>query len=114
MLLDTPVGMGGIRGYFVEVDRQEVADRFIHHLSPEPLFATSIDDVLLGHPDATTPLVLVISSTDGRILDAHKPIPGELLRRDAFHARWRSILELLGSDAPATSTLHLDVSEIQY
>lgn len=57
----------------------------LHGRLEEPAFPVSIEDLISHLPDVTTPLVLVLRSAVGRILDAHKPIPENLSRRDA---RW--------------------------
>lgn len=93
-----PVGNGsrvtGIQGFFIDEDRRATANAFISHLSPAPTFPMSVRNVLPQVPAATTPLVLVIRSRDGKILDAHKPIPQDLTKRDAFYARWSAALGL--------------------
>lgn len=66
----------------------------IANLYPVPVFPISIENVMTYLPMATTPLVLVVRTTDGKILDAHKPIPENLSRRDAFYERWRAALDL--------------------
>lgn len=86
--------LAGIEGFFAQRGRPEMARRFIAHLDPAPRFPLSVQDALPALPGATTPLVLVVRSRDGRILDAHKPIPEDLTRRDAFYARWAAILGL--------------------
>lgn len=86
--------IAAVRGYFVDEDRAERAERFIRGLSPAPSFPLSVGNALARVRRATTPLVLVVRSRDGRILDAHKPIPENLRRRDAFYARWSSLLGL--------------------
>jgi hypothetical protein len=88
----SPARVAGIRGYFVDEDRRAIADRFIGHLSPPPAFPMTVQDVRSQLPGATTPLVLVVRSRDGRILDVHKPIPGNLRKRDAFYIRWAGAL----------------------
>lgn len=86
--------IGGVQGFFVNEDRAETARRFIKNLSPAPVFPVSVRNALSSLPAATTPLVLVIRTRDGRILDAHKPIPEDLKKRDAFYARWTAALGL--------------------
>jgi hypothetical protein len=83
-----------IGGFFVDEDRPEMAHRFIAHLSPEPAFPMSVRNVRSQVPGATTPLVLIVRSRDGKILDAHKPISGNLRKRDAFYTRWTGTLGL--------------------
>lgn len=87
-----PQRITGIQGFFVDEDRPEIAKRFIAHLSPRPAFPLSVRNALSHLPGATTPLVLVLRSRDGKILDAHKPIPEDLTKRDAFYARWAAAL----------------------
>lgn len=86
--------ISGIQGFFVDEKRPQMAETFIKHLSPAPVFPMSVKDALSQLPGATAPLVLVIRTRDGRILDAHKPIPEDLTKRDAFYARWASSLGL--------------------
>ena len=86
--------VAGIHGFFVDEDRRAIAGRFIGHLSPAPAFPMTVEDVRPQLPGATTPLVLVVRSRDGKILDAHKPIPGNLRKRDAFYIRWTGALGL--------------------
>ncbi|NJL27732.1 MAG: hypothetical protein HC897_07470 [Thermoanaerobaculia bacterium] len=85
---------GNVQAFFVDEERLETAERFIANLSPKPLFPFSVRNVLPYLPGATTPLVLVVRSHDGMIVDAHKPIPEDLLRSEAFYARWAGVLEL--------------------
>ncbi len=75
----------------IRPDRADVAHKFIKSLSPAPIFPMAVRNVL-SHLPATTPVVLVIRSRDGKILDAHKPIPEDLMKRDAFYARWSATL----------------------
>jgi hypothetical protein len=89
-----PASIAGVHGFFVDEDRPAMADRFLRHLSPAPAFPMSVRDVRSQVPGATTPLVLVVRSRDGKILDAHKPIPGNLRKRDAFYTRWTGTLGL--------------------
>lgn len=89
-----PARVAGIRGFFVDEDRRAIAGRFLGHLSPAPAFPMTVRDVRPQLPGATTPLVLVVRSRDGKILDAHKPIPGNLRKRDAFYIRWTGALGL--------------------
>jgi hypothetical protein len=84
--------ISGVQGFFVDAERLRMAETFIKHLSPTPVFPVSVRNALSQLPDATTPLVLVIRSRDGKILDAHKPIPEDLTKRDAFYARWAAAL----------------------
>lgn len=84
----------GIQAFFVDEKRPELANRFIARLTPAPLFPMSVKNALAELPGATTPLVLVVRSRDGRILDAHKPIPEDRTKRDAFYARWAAALGL--------------------
>ena len=84
--------VSGIQGFFVDEERSRMAKTFIEHLSPAPVFPMSVRNALSQLPGATTPLVLVIRSRDGKILDAHKPIPEDLTKRDAFYARWAAAL----------------------
>lgn len=85
-------GVTGIRGFFVDVHRPQRARAVLDHLSPPPLFPITVQNPLPQLRGATTPLVLVIRSKDGRILDASKPIPQDYAKLDAFYARWRSLL----------------------
>jgi hypothetical protein len=94
VVLKKPGRIAGIEGFFVDENRMEMAERFIKHLSPAPAFPISVRNVLSQLRGATTPLVLVVRARDGRILDAHKPIPEDLLKRDAFYARWTAALGL--------------------
>lgn len=87
--------MAGIQGFFVDEDQRRKAETFIAHLSPAPVFPMSVKNALSQLPEATTPLVLVLRSRDGRILDAHKPIPEDLTKRDAFYARWTAALGII-------------------
>ncbi len=80
-----------VQGFFVDEDRPEMARRFIRHLSPAPEFPVSVRNVLAQLPEATTPVVLVIHSRNGTILDAHKPIAEDLAKRKAFYARWTEL-----------------------
>jgi hypothetical protein len=84
--------ISAVQGYFVDEERSQIANTFIKHLSPPPAFPMSVRNTLSQLPGATTPLVLVIRSRDGKILDAHKPIPEDLTKRDAFYARWAAAL----------------------
>lgn len=84
----------GVQGFFVDQGETQKAATFIGHLSPAPIFPMSIKNVLAEFPEATTPLVLVVRSRDGKILDAHKPIPEDLAKRDAFYTRWIATLGL--------------------
>lgn len=86
--------LAGVRGFFVDESQAAVAHRFIQSLSPPPLFPIIVENVVPYVPKATTPLVLVIRSGDGRILDAYKPIVEDLTKRDAFYARWFAALGL--------------------
>lgn len=90
----TPSRTTAVRAIYVDSDREPRAQALIANLSPEPVFPVSIDDVMPHLPNATTPLVLVVRTADGKILDAHKPIPENLSRRDAFYERWRAALGL--------------------
>lgn len=87
----TPIA---VEGFFVDEERADQARRFIENLNPAPLFSLTVRDVVSVVPKATTPLVLVVRNRDARILDAHKPIPEDLSRRDAFYARWTQVLGL--------------------
>ena len=87
--------IAGIQGFFVDENQRQKAETFISHLSPAPVFPMSIKNALAQLPEATTPLVLVLRSRDGRILDAHKPIPEDLTKRDAFYARWAAALGMI-------------------
>ncbi len=89
-----PQTVTGIQAVFVDEDKADAAQAVINHLSPAPLFPVSIMEVLSQIPDATTPLVLVVRARDKKILDAHKPIPEDLTRRDAFYTRWEATLGL--------------------
>lgn len=82
-----------VRAIIVDADREPRARAVLANLTPAPEFQVSIEDVMTHVPKATTPLVLVVRISDGRILDAHKPIPENLSRRDAFYERWRAILD---------------------
>lgn len=82
------------RAIMVDADRESRVRTVLANLSPAPEFPVSIENVMTLLPKATTPVVLVVRTSDGRILDAHKPIPENLSRRDAFYERWRTILEL--------------------
>ena len=92
LMARSPSRVSGIQGFFVDQERSQMAEAFIQHLSPAPVFPMSVRDALSQLPGATTPLVLVIRSRDGKILDAHKPIPEDLTKRDAFYARWAAAL----------------------
>jgi hypothetical protein len=92
--LDSASGNREVRGFFVNEDRPEMAQTFIANLSPSPAFPITVKNLLPQVPHATTPLVLVIRSRDGKILDAHKPIPQDLTKRDAFYSRWTAALGL--------------------
>ncbi len=92
--LKAPVRVTGIQGFFVDEETPEAAATLIQHLSPAPAFPLSVKNALAQFPEASTPLVLVIRSRDGKILDAHKPIPEDLTKRDAFYARWSAALGL--------------------
>lgn len=81
-----------IQGFFVDENKPDMANRFIQNLNPAPKFPISIRNVLSRLPGATTPLVLVVRTGDGRILDAHKPIPQYVGKRKAFYARWSTVL----------------------
>lgn len=83
-----------VEGFFVDEDRATQARRFIDNLAPAPRFSMEVHNLLDLLPGATTPLVLVVRAHDGKILDVHKPIPEDLSRRDAFYARWTSLLGL--------------------
>lgn len=86
-------GVAGIQGYLVDRNRPGAVERFRRHLNPAPAFPLAAVDALAHLPGAHTPLVLVVRVGDRRILDAHKPIPEYLSKRNAFYARW---LRLLG------------------
>lgn len=88
ILAKNPGPLRQVRGFFVDEDRPEEVRRLIDHLVPAPEFPLDIENVLEGEARATTPLVLVVRSRDGRILDAHKPIPENLAKRDTFYKRW--------------------------
>jgi len=93
--------ISGVRGFFVDEERRDTAQQFIAHLSPQPLFPMTVKDAISRIPPATTPLVLVVRAQDGKILDAHKPIPQDLTKRDTFYARWAALTSLgLDEDAP--------------
>lgn len=92
--LKAPGRVTGIQGFFVDEETPEAAATLIQHLSPAPAFPLSVKNALAQLPEASTPLVLVIRSRDGKILDAHKPIPEDLTKRDAFYARWNAALGL--------------------
>ena len=85
----------GVAGFFVDTDHPERARSVLQHLSPPPAFPVTVTNALAYIPGATSPLVLVVRSLDGRILDAHKPIPQDLSKRDAFYARWGAALGLI-------------------
>jgi hypothetical protein len=84
----------GIEGYFVDENQAGKAQELLRHLLPAPAFPIAVKNALAGWPAATPPLVLVVRTRDGRILDAHKPIPEDLSKRDAFYARWTAVLGL--------------------
>lgn len=88
-----------VRGFLLDEHRREQAEALLAQLSYAPIFPLSIRftprDLAAG---ASTPLVLVVRSRDGKILDAHKPIPQNLTRRDTFYTRW---LQALAECAPA-------------
>lgn len=90
----------GVTGFFVDEARAITAARFIDHLSPRPRFPISVENALAGLPEATTPLVLVVRSRDRKILDAHKPLPQNLAKRDAFYARWAALIGSERGGAP--------------
>jgi hypothetical protein len=89
-----------VRGVLLDENRHEQAEVLLSHLSPAPRFPLSIESrsrkSLVG---ATTPLVLVVRSRDGKILDAHKPIPQDLSKRDTFYTRWLEMLADCGAAA---------------
>lgn len=89
-----------VRGVLLDEHRREQAEGLLSHLSPSPSFPLSIEpssrEALVG---ATTPLVLVVRSRDGKILDAHKPIPQDLSKRDTFYTRWIETLPGCGAAA---------------
>lgn len=87
--------IAGIQGFFVDEDQRQKANTFINHLSPAPVFPMTVKNALAQFPEVTTPVVLVFRSRDGKILDAHKPIPENLLKRDAFYTRWIATLGLI-------------------
>ncbi len=84
--------VAGVSGFVVDEERGKDAERLLGLLTPQPGFPFSIQNVLPMVSQATTPVVLVIRARDGRILDAHKPIPQDLTRRDRFYSRWQSFL----------------------
>jgi hypothetical protein len=86
--------IAAVRGYFVGEGDPVTANRFIQHLSPGPAFPFRVQNALSRLPGATTPLVLVVRTRDRRIVDAYKPIPQDLTKRDAFYARWAAALDL--------------------
>lgn len=88
-------GRGGpsVRAFLVDEDRPARARRLIAQLSPQPEFPVSIENAISWVPPATTPLILVVRARDGKILDAHKPIPEDLTKRDAFYTRWLARLD---------------------
>lgn len=92
LVLGTSPRVGGAYGFFV--DEEESGRQFMDHIRPAPVFPFRYGPVLERLPGATTPLVLVVRAADHRILDAHKPIPEDLSKRDAFYARWNEILKL--------------------
>lgn len=92
LALKKPGRIAAIRGFFVDEGRGEMARRFIGNLSPRPIFSMLVKNVLLQLPRASTPIVLVVQSRDGKVIDAHKPIPEDLIRRDAFYARLTAYL----------------------
>lgn len=86
--------IAGVHGFFVDEERPARAREVIRHLSPPPAFSVTVQNAMAHLPGVTTPLVLVIRSRDGRILDAYKPIPLDGSRRDAFYSRWSAVLGL--------------------
>lgn len=92
LALETTPMIRGVWGFFVNEDRPDNVELILSHLSPPPVFPVSVVNPLPLLPGATTPLVLVVRSSDGRILDSHKPMPENLTRRDAFYSRWNALL----------------------
>lgn len=84
--------IAGIHGFYVDGEQPDAVRSVIDHLRPTPAFAFRTQEVLSGIPGASTPLVLVVRARDLRILDAHKPIPEDLSKRDAFYERWNATL----------------------
>lgn len=91
LVKEVPKDQVGVEGFFVDESEPEIAQRVMNHLAPEPQFPVRVRSVLEGVA-ASTPLVLVVRVRDGRILDAHKPLPENLSKRDAFYARWNAVL----------------------
>lgn len=87
-----PESLTEIRGYFVDEDRAEAARGFVKRLS-SGVFPFEVRNLIDELPGASTPLVLVVDSQTGAILEAHKPIPGDLSKRDAFYERWFWVLD---------------------
>lgn len=89
-----------VRGVLLDEHRREQAEVLMAHLAPAPIFPLSIEPMsrkaLVG---ATTPLVVVVRSEDGKILDAHKPIPQDLSKRDTFYTRWSEAFAECGEAA---------------
>ena len=94
IVLAKPKKVLAVRGFFVNEGRAESVGKIVQGLSPQPLFPVIVQNVLLQLREATTPLVIVVRSEDGKIIDAHKPIPEDLVKRDAFYARLVAYLEL--------------------
>lgn len=92
VVLAHPERVSSVQGFFIDESQKDKAQRFIHTLNPAPVFPMSVRNLLPQVPGATTPLVLVVRSKDGKILDAHKPVPEDLMRRDAFYSRWTAAL----------------------
>ena len=92
MVAEGSARVAGIQGFFVDVDRPSVVRAMAQRLAPQPAFPVATQNAIAHLPGAHTPLVLAVRAGDGRILDAHKPIPEDLSKRDAFYARWRALL----------------------
>lgn len=89
-----------VRGVVLDEHRRDQAEVLLSHLSPSPRFPLSIESQSRqGLVGATTPLVLVVRSRDGKIIDAHKPIPQDLSKRDTFYTRWIDTLAECGAAA---------------
>lgn len=93
LMVEEPDDFAGAHIFVMNENSQGEVEPLVRHLSPAPLAPLTVENPLPALPtDASTPLVLVVRARDGVILDAHKPIPEDLTRRDAFYSRWRALL----------------------
>ncbi len=83
--------IGSVQGYYVSQDENYLEEFLSSHTIEFPVVHM---DPLREFPSyaVSTPLVLVIESMSGTILDSHQPIPDDVLKSRLFYEKWERIM----------------------